>query len=80
MFTTLIAAALAAAAPAAADPHAGHHPAGHHEGGPEHKAGHDAKGCCDHKSKDGKTMDCCKGMAEGDKAKCCAKHGEHKAK
>ena len=80
MFTTLIAAALAAAAPAAvpsADPHAGQHPAGHDKGH------HEGKGCCDHKSADGKTMECCKGKAEADKAKCCAehaKHGDHKAK
>lgn len=78
MFTTLIAAALAAAAPAAAsaDPHAGHHPAGH-QGGHEHKAGHDGKGCCDHKGADGKAMECCKGKTEADKAKCCAEHGDH---
>ena len=81
MFTTLIAAALAAAAPAAApsaDPHAGHHPAGHQD-----KGHHDGKGCCDHKGADGKAMECCKGTAEADKAKCCAGHaghGEHKAK
>ena len=74
MLTTLIAAALAAAAPAAApaaDPHAGHHGSGH-----EHKADH-GKGCCEHKSADGKTMECCKGKADVDKAKCCAAHDEH---
>ena len=72
MFTTLIAAALAGASAAApsADPHAGHHPAGHSDK-------HDGKGCCDHEGADGKAMECCKGKATADKAKCCAGHSEH---
>lgn len=72
MFTTLIAAALAAAAPAA-DPHAGHH-GGHHPAGHTEQSG---KGCCEHKGADGKAMECCKGKAEADKAKCCAGHADH---
>jgi len=75
MITMILAAALAAAAPSAqtqpADDHAKHeqHQSGQHEG----------MDCCKHMK--GDTKDCCKDVAEADKAKCCqdraAGHGEH---
>ena len=73
---TFIAMALAAAAPApAADSHAGH--AGHTGQHPQgHPAGEEHKGCCDHAAK----MECCKDMADADKAKpCCAEHAKKAA-
>lgn len=75
MKTFIAAMALVVALPAAAnaqgaghaDPHAQH--GGSHE---QHKGMDHGKECCDHKTADGKPMNCCKGK-EGKAHACCDK-------
>ena len=88
MKTFLAAFALIAALPAAAhaqsapaqdhSQHQGMKHGAEHQGmnhGAEHQGmnhGGEKKGCCDHKTADGKPMDCCKG--KDGKMSCCEKH------